>query len=81
MELQLEEYGHLITKRKVEEEDDFATLVNTDSRRISSALGDPNLRALQKGTILQLERKGYFICDRPYARCVASAIPACRGWL
>ena len=29
------------------------------------ALGDPNMRTLQKGDMLQLERKGYFIVDRP----------------
>jgi glutamyl-tRNA synthetase len=32
------------------------------------ALGDANMRALQKGDILQLERKGYFIVDRPLIR-------------
>ena len=30
------------------------------------ALGDPNMRKLQKGEIIQLERKGYFIIDQPF---------------
>ena len=28
-------------------------------------MGDANMRTLQKGDILQLERKGYFIVDAP----------------
>ena len=30
--------------------------------------GDSNMRLLQKGDILQLERKGYFVVDEPYIR-------------
>lgn len=29
-------------------------------------MGDPNLRNLNKGDKLQLERRGYFICDEPF---------------
>lgn len=28
--------------------------------------GDPNMRTLQKGEVLQLERKGYYVVDEPY---------------
>jgi glutamyl-tRNA synthetase len=31
------------------------------------AVGDPNMRSLQKGDVLQLERKGYYIVDEPLA--------------
>lgn len=31
----------------------------------TSALGDANMRTLQKGQVLQLERRGYFIVDQP----------------
>ena len=31
----------------------------------TAALGDANMRTLQKGDVLQLERKGYFIVDAP----------------
>ena len=34
----------------------------------TAALGDPNMRTLQKGDIIQLERKGYFIVDIPLVR-------------
>ncbi len=30
--------------------------------------GDSNMRTLQKGDIIQLERKGYFIVDEPLLR-------------
>lgn len=68
VDLVLVDFDYLIWKRKVEEEDDFKTLVNDVSRFERPALGDANLRSLQKGDILQLERKGYFICDEPLTR-------------
>ena len=34
----------------------------------TEALGDSNMRSLQKGDVIQLERKGYYIVDRPYLR-------------
>ena len=34
----------------------------------TEALGDSNMRILQKGQVIQLERKGYYIVDKPYLR-------------
>ena len=42
------------------------------------AVGDANMRKLQKGEVLQLERKGYFIIDQPHLKgkpMVLFAIP------
>jgi glutamyl-tRNA synthetase len=51
---------------QVEEEDDFQQLVNEHSKTETAALGDINMAQLPKGTVLQLERKGYYIVDDPY---------------
>lgn len=34
----------------------------------TEAYGDANMRSLRKGEVIQLERKGYFICDAPLLR-------------
>ncbi len=79
--LELVYFGPLISKRKLEEEDALEEVANRDSRRAVAALGCSNLRAVEKGTILQLERKGYFIVDvahdpaQPEAPAVLLNIP------
>ena len=65
--LRLCDFDYLITKKKVEEGDNFADIVNPNSKFEVSALGDPNMRSLQKGDVLQLERKGYYIVDKVYS--------------
>ncbi|XP_068646136.1 glutamate--tRNA ligase, cytoplasmic [Aristolochia californica] len=66
--LSLVELDHLITKKKLEEDDDFKDFINPCTKRETAALGDSNMRNLKRGEILQLERKGYFRCDVPYLR-------------
>lgn len=52
---------------QVEEDDDFMTLVNENTKFETAALGDLNMGQLNKGDIIQLERKGYYIVDVPFA--------------
>jgi glutamyl-tRNA synthetase len=51
---------------QVDEEDDFADLVNPKTKFETAAVGDVNMTSCKKGDIIQLERKGYFIVDQAY---------------
>jgi len=62
------EYDYLITKKKFDEGDNFEDFVNENSKSETLALGDSNLRILNKGDKIQLERRGYFICDEGYLK-------------
>ncbi|GAB4848232.1 hypothetical protein Ancab_002899 [Ancistrocladus abbreviatus] len=68
IKLSLVEFDYLITKKKLEEDEDFVDVLNPCTKKETLALGDPNMRNLQRGEILQLERKGYFRCDVPFVR-------------
>ncbi|KAF9593621.1 hypothetical protein IFM89_024305 [Coptis chinensis] len=61
-------FDYLITKKKLEEGEDFLDVLNPSTKKETLALGDSNMHNLQRGEILQLERKGHFICDVPYFR-------------
>ncbi|XP_071722116.1 glutamate--tRNA ligase, cytoplasmic-like [Rutidosis leptorrhynchoides] len=66
--LSLMEFDYLITKKKLEEDEDFLDVLNPCTKKETAALGDANMRNLKRGDVLQLERKGYFICDAPFIR-------------
>ncbi|KAG8970859.1 hypothetical protein FRC03_000077 [Tulasnella sp. 419] len=57
------DYDYLITKKKLEEEDDVFNFVTPVSEFKSEALADANVITLSKGDIIQFERKGYYIVD------------------
>ena len=70
------DYDYLITKKKLEEEDELQNFLTPVTEFKSFAIGDGNLRYLKKGKfdkfnpnlgdVIQFERKGYYICDKPY---------------
>jgi len=62
--VKLLDYDYLITKKKIEEEDDVSEFITPVSEFCVDALGDWNLESVKRGDILQLERKGYYIVDR-----------------
>ncbi|KAK4278739.1 hypothetical protein QN277_016542 [Acacia crassicarpa] len=66
--LTLVDFDYLITKKKLEEGEDFLDVLNPCTRKETAAYGDSNMRNLKRGEILQLERKGYFRCDVPFLR-------------
>ncbi|KAJ7341064.1 hypothetical protein JRQ81_004757, partial [Phrynocephalus forsythii] len=59
-------YEHLITKPVLGKEEDFKQYVNRSSKQEELMLGDPCLKDLKKGDIIQLQRRGFYICDQPY---------------
>eukprot|EP01112_Ceratiomyxa_fruticulosa_P015787 TRINITY_DN4697_c0_g1_i1.p1 TRINITY_DN4697_c0_g1~~TRINITY_DN4697_c0_g1_i1.p1 ORF type:complete len:746 (-),score=182.79 TRINITY_DN4697_c0_g1_i1:94-2331(-) len=61
----LREYDFLITKPKLEEDDELEPFVNKNSLFETETVGEPSLRLLNKGDKIQLLRRGYYICDQP----------------
>ncbi|KNE55446.1 glutamine-tRNA ligase [Allomyces macrogynus ATCC 38327] len=59
----LKDYDYLITKKKLEEDDDFQSVLTPVTEFTTEAVGDANLCQLNVGDIIQLERRGYYICD------------------
>ncbi|KAG8443771.1 hypothetical protein GDO86_009088 [Hymenochirus boettgeri] len=59
-------YDHLISKPVLGKEEDFKQYVNRNSKQEEAMLGDPCLKSLKKGDIIQLQRRGFYICDEPY---------------
>ena len=64
VEVTLTEFDHLITKKKIEENDDVKQLVNHNSKIEYTAIAEGSLRSIQRGTSIQLERRGYFFIDQ-----------------
>jgi len=62
----LRELDHLVTKPKIEDDDDMKSIINPDSLLDTAAIGDPLLKTLVRGDKMQLERRGFFIVDEPY---------------
>ncbi|KAH0472673.1 MAG: uncharacterized protein KVP18_002739 [Porospora cf. gigantea A] len=72
------ELDHLITKKKLEESDDFESVVNHHTIYDTECLADPAVKQLKEGDCIQLERRGYFRVDVPHsagAAMVMIAIP------
>lgn len=57
------DYDYLITKKKLEEDDEVADFVTPVSEFREEAWADANVSGLKKSDIIQFERKGYFIFD------------------
>ncbi|KAJ4834897.1 hypothetical protein Tsubulata_038799 [Turnera subulata] len=54
-------------------EQDFLNAINPCTKWEVAALGDSNMTKLKKGDRLQLQRKGYFICDVPFSASSSSS--------
>ncbi|CBZ52621.1 putative glutamyl-tRNA synthetase [Neospora caninum Liverpool] len=75
-ELVLRELDHLITVDKLDQEEgDWEKFINPQTLFDTPAIGDPLLRQLREGDLLQLERRGYFRVDQAGDRLVLIKIP------
>ncbi|GBM15901.1 Bifunctional glutamate/proline--tRNA ligase [Araneus ventricosus] len=59
-------YDHLVTKPVLGKDDDFKKFLNKNTKIVVNMKGDADLTTLKKGDIIQIQRKGFFICDEPY---------------
>ena len=62
----LTEFDNLLTKDRLEEEDNFEDYINPNTIAETEVVGDALLKTLQQHDIVQLERRGYYRVDRPY---------------
>ena len=67
------DYDYLITKKKLEEDDDLQDFVTPVTEFREDALADANVRELARGDIVQFERRGYYIFDGVVATAEAGA--------
>lgn len=63
VDVTLLDYDYLITKKKLEENDELKDFVSPVTEFRSEAYADANVKELKKGDIIQFERKGYYIFD------------------
>ena len=59
-------FENIMTKAKLDENDKFEDFVNHNSRTDYDLVGEPDMSLIKKGDIIQILRKGYYICDSPY---------------
>lgn len=62
----LTEFDNLLSKDKIDEDEDFVDFINPHTMACTDAIGDAGLKTLQEHDVIQLERRGYFRVDRPY---------------
>jgi glutamyl-tRNA synthetase len=62
----LTEFDNLVTKEKLEDEDNMEDFINPNTIATTKVIGDAGLKTLQEHEIIQLERRGYYRVDRPY---------------
>ncbi|KAI6234671.1 Glutamate--tRNA ligase [Aphelenchoides fujianensis] len=70
-------YDHIISKAVLGKDEDFKDAVNRDSLHTTHLIGEPVLKNVKKAEIIQLQRKGFFICDVPWdgQKIVLIAVP------
>ncbi|XP_044729967.1 bifunctional glutamate/proline--tRNA ligase isoform X2 [Chrysoperla carnea] len=60
-------FDHIISKPLLGKDEDFKQYVGHNTRTEIKMLGDPELKSLKEGDIIQLQRRGFYRVDVPYA--------------
>ena len=60
------EFGNLIIKPSLDEDDDVEKFLNPKSKIETFVLGEIAMKNLKKGDIIQIERRGFFYVDIPW---------------
>lgn len=60
-------FEHIISKAVLGKDEDFKQYIGHETRKEVQMLGDPELKKLKKGDIIQLQRRGFFKVDVAYA--------------
>lgn len=53
----------MITKDKLEEGDSFEDFLTPETKFVTDAIADVNIKDMKVGDVIQFERKGYYILD------------------
>ncbi|KAH6658267.1 tRNA synthetases class I, catalytic domain-containing protein [Truncatella angustata] len=61
---ELWEFDYLLTKDKLEEEDELEKFLNPETAKMEEAWCDEGVKDLKKDDIIQLERRGYYRVDK-----------------
>lgn len=72
--VELVEFDFLITKDKLEEDDNLEDFLNKHTEFRTDALADSNVTELKENDIVQIERKGYFRVDRAFLHGISAVL-------
>jgi bifunctional glutamyl/prolyl-tRNA synthetase len=59
-------FDHIISKAVLDKEEDFKQYCNHKTEFVFDVLGDPEMKTLKKGDIIQISRRGYYIVDEEF---------------
>ncbi|KAF5300527.1 hypothetical protein FQR65_LT09148 [Abscondita terminalis] len=59
-------FDHIISKPLLGKDEDFKQYVGHETKKSVQMLGDPELKKLKKGDIIQLQRRGFFKVETAY---------------
>lgn len=59
-------FDHIISKAVLDKDEDFKSYCEHKTEFEFDLLGDSEMKSLKKGDVIQISRRGYYICDRAF---------------